>query len=122
MHVLDHGREADRHAGKSQRSDDVADVALSEPLVVGLGEHLSCEQLVGDLGVRSAVVGVVDRLALWIPLAKLPACAGRHGAQLLAHEIVSLGIDVDDTEPALDCGERQQDLQNCLAGPSCAEV
>ena len=121
MHVLDHGREADRHAGKSQRSDDVADVALGEPLVVRLGEHLGREQLVGDLGVRSAVVRVVDRLALRIPLAERPARAGAAARSCSRTKSSPFGIDVDDAEPALDCGERQQDLQDRLAGPGCAE-
>ena len=75
MHVLDHGREADRNSGQPQRPDHVADVALREPLVVRLGEHLGREQLVRDLGVRPAVVGVVDRLALRIPSAQPPALA-----------------------------------------------
>ena len=51
MHVLDDGRKAGRNSGQPQRPDNVADVALREPLVVRLGEHLGREQLVRDLGV-----------------------------------------------------------------------
>ena len=121
VHVLDDGREADRNTCQPKRPDDMPDVALREPLVVRLGEHLRREQLVRDLGVRPTVVRVVDRLALRIPTAKRPASAGRCVSELLADEVVALGIDVDDTHSALDRGERQQHLQDRLAGPGRAE-
>ena len=121
MHVLDDGRKAGRNSGQPQRPDNVADVALREPLVVRLGEHLGREQLVRDLGVRPALVGVVDRRTLRILVPQPPAFASRRVTELFEDEVVSLWIDVDDIHSALGRGERQQDLQDRLAGPGCAE-
>jgi hypothetical protein len=75
-----------------------------------------CKQIVPWVGSP-----VVDGVPTRIPHQEPPPRPRGRGAQLLAHEVVALGIDVDDAEVAPDRGERQQDLHNCLARSGCAQ-
>src|SRR6202043_3492218 len=99
IEVLHDAAQADLDVEAPQRTHEMTHVALSLALVVGLGEALTRERLVGDLCLTAAPEGVVDRRAVWGPFEKPPAGELGRMTQLLAHAHVSLGIDNDRATP-----------------------
>src|SRR5579884_4009166 len=90
-----HGGETGRHAGTTQGTHSVAEVALGEALVVRLGERLGRQQLVGYLGVEAVAVRVVDRVALRRPEDESATRTSRGIPKLFEREVVRLGIHRD---------------------------
>ena len=114
--MLDDGRQVDIHVGKSERADDVPEVALSKPLVVRLGEDLRSQQFVRDLGVRSPFERVVNDIAERFPAEELHARSRRGLAQLFEHVIVPLGSMKMTPEPRLMAASANRSIKDRLAG------
>ena len=96
---LDETGEAHLHARGAQRTDGVAEVALRLALVVGLGEALPGERLVGDLRLAAAGVRVVYRRPLRRPRVKRLARGAGRTVQPLAQPRVTLRVHHDRRHP-----------------------
>ena len=115
VEVLDQPCEGHLLAGQAQGTHLVSEVALGLAQVVGLGEALGAEGLVGDLRLGAPRQRVVDVRALGRPLQEPPTARPGGVDELLAQRGVSLRVDHGRAHAAGDRGHGDPRLRDRLA-------
>src|SRR5271165_5773848 len=117
--MIDDALEAHLAAARAEHPKEVTQIPLGLAQVVGLGEPLPGEELVGDLRLAPPSVGVVDRGAPGRPLDERPPRLPGAAAHLLPQAPVALRIDDDRAQPASDRADGDPRLRDRLAGTGC---